>query len=176
MNARNRINAIQSTIYFNDGVLTIRRQDTPNQNLGNIGINTTYPQYALDIAVGNARKPAGTTWVTASDQRVKANIQTANLEECAKLVSELNLRTYNFTKAFQERTGTDSNLQYGFIAQEVKKILPEAITYKDEHGITDFHSLDTDQIFKLEFGATQHLLNTVQTLEAQVSTLEGRLK
>jgi hypothetical protein len=176
MNARNRINAIQSTIYFNDGVLTIRRQDSPNENLGNIGINTTYPQYALDIAVGNARKPAGTTWVTASDQRVKANIQTANLEECAKLVSELNLRTYSFTKAFQERTGTDSNLQYGFIAQEVKEILPKAISYKDEHGITDFHSLDTDQIFKLEFGATQHLLNTIQRLEAQVSTLEGRLK
>ena len=176
MNSKNRINVIQSTIYFNDGVMTIRRQDSPNQNLGNIGINTTYPQYALDIATGNARKPVGTTWVTASDQRVKTDIESANLAECAKLVSELPLRTYRFTERFQERTATTSNIHYGFIAQEVKEILPEAISYKDEHGIPDFHSLDTDQIFKLEFGATQHLLNTIQTLEAQVSTLEARLK
>jgi hypothetical protein len=48
------------------------------------------------------------------------------------------------------------------------------VTYTKEHGLDDFHSLDTDQIFKLEFGATQYLLSAIQKLEDQVSTLEGR--
>ena len=175
LNQKNRINVIHSTIYFNDGVLTIRKQDSPFQNIGNIGINTTYPQYALDIAIGNARKPAGTAWVNPSDMRIKTDIQPADLDKCAKIISEIPLRTYNFTKAFQEKTGADSNTQYGFIAQEVKQVLPQSIRYTNENGILDFHSLDTDQIFKLEFGATQFLLNTVQKLECQVSTLEARL-
>jgi hypothetical protein len=175
MNSKHRLNIIQSTIYFNDGSLTIRKQLPPNSSLANIGINTTYPQYALDIGVGNARKPVGTNWVTASDARVKKDIMSADLISCAKLLSEIPMRTYSFKKEFQEKTGTGSSLQYGFIAQEVKNVLPNCVSYTKEHGLEDFHSLDTDQIFKLEFGATQYLLNTVRQLEAHVSTLESRL-
>jgi hypothetical protein len=175
MNSKHRLNILHSTISFNDGSFTIRRQGPPTNNLANIGINTTYPQYALDIGVGNARKPVGTNWVTASDARVKKDIVSADLISCAKLVSEIPMRTYSFKKEFQEKTGTDSSLQYGFIAQEVKSVLPNSVSYTKEHGLEDFHSLDTDQIFKLEFGATQYLLNTVRQLEAHVSTLESRL-
>jgi hypothetical protein len=175
MNSRKRMNIIQSTIYFNDGDLTIRRL-TSSIPLSYIGINTTYPEYALDIAVGNARKPVGSTWLTASDERVKTDIISANLASCAKLVLDIPLRQYSFSDEFQKRTGTSSDSQYGFIAQEVKKILPEAISYTKEYGLDDFHSLDTDQIFKLEFGATQYLLNKIQAMEAQVSTLEFRFK
>lgn len=173
MNARHRMNIIQSTIYFNDGALTIRKQPPPNQNLGNIGINTTFPEYALDIATGNARKPFGTNWVTASDARVKKEIETVDLVSCAKLVSEIPLRTYSFTNKFQEKTGIKPLTYYGFIAQEVKQFLPNSVSYTKEHGLDDFHSLDTDQIFKLEFGATQYLLSAVQKLEVQISTLEA---
>jgi hypothetical protein len=172
MNSRHRMNVIHSTIYFNDGALTIRKQNYPNQNLGNIGINTTFPEYSLDIATGNARKPFGTNWVTASDARVKKDIETVDLVSCAKLISEIPLRTYNFTKDFQDKTGIRPLTYYGFIAQEVKQILPNSVSFTKEHGLDDFHSLDTDQIFKLEFGATQYLLSAVQKLEAQISTLE----
>jgi len=173
MNTRHRLSVIHSTIYFNDGIFTIRKQLAPNQNLGNIGINTTFPEYSLDIATGNARKPFGTNWVTASDARVKKDIETVDLVSCAKLVSEIPLRTYNFTNEFQEKTGIKPLTYYGFIAQEVKDILPNSVSYTKEHGLDNFHSLDTDQIFKLEFGATQYLLSAVQKLEAQISTLEG---
>jgi hypothetical protein len=175
MDSRKRMNIIQSTIYFNDGDLTIRRL-TSTVPLSYIGINTTYPEYALDIAVGNARKPVGSTWLTASDERVKTDIISADLASCAKIVLGIPLRKYSFTDEFQKRTGTSSDSQYGFIAQEVKKLLPEAIHYTKEYGLDDFHSLDTDQIFKLEFGATQYLLNKIQAMEAQVSTLEFRFK
>ena len=175
MNSKHRLNIIHSTISFNDGSLAIRKQDPPNETLANIGINTMYPEYALDIAVGNARKPVGTNWVTASDARVKKSIESVDLFSCAQIVSQIPMRTYSFNKAFQEKTGTNDILQYGFIAQEVKKILPNSVSYTKEHGLEDFHSLDTDQIFKLEFGATQYLIDTVMRLDAQISTLESRL-
>lgn len=176
MNSRHRMNIIHSTIYFDDGLLTIRKQDFPNQNLGNIGINTTYPEYSLDIAVGNARKPAGTNWVTASDRRVKTDIDTVDLASCANLVSKIPLRTYTFSKEFKEKTGVRPLTYYGFIAQEVKTVLPDSVSYTKEHGLDDFHSLDTDQLFKLEFGATQYLLSEIERLEAKMSTLEEAKK
>jgi len=175
MNTKNRLNIIQSTIYFNDGGLTIRKQPYPYENYANIGINTTYPEYALDIAVGNARKPVGTNWVTASDARVKTEIESVNLLSCAKIISEIPIHTYKFTERFQEKTGTSGDPQYGFIAQDIKKVLPQCVSYTKEHGFDDFHSLDTDQIFKIEFGATQYLLAAVASLENQISTLEYRV-
>jgi len=176
MNSRHRMNIIHSTIYFDDGVLTIRKQDFPNQNLGNIGINTTYPEYSLDIAVGNARKPAGTNWVTASDRRVKTDINTVDLASCANLVSKIPLRTYTFTEEFKQKTGIKPLTYYGFIAQEVKTILPDSVSYSKEHGLDDFHSLDTDQLFKLEFGATQYLLSEIERLEAKMTAFEEAKK
>ena len=115
----------------------------------------------------------GTTWVTPSDARVKSNIINADLSLCAKLVSDIPLRQYTFTEEFQKKTGAISVPQYGFIAQEVQKILPESIRYSKEFGLDDFHSLDTDQIFKIEFGATQYLLQKLEVMEALISTLEA---
>ena len=176
INSRKRMSIIQSTIYFNDGDLTILNVLSSGIKQANIGINTTYPQYALDIGMGDARKPSGMTWLTASDYRVKENIIDADLELCAKLISEIPLRQFTFNKEYQIKTGVSSVPQYGFIAQEVKKVLPESIKYSKEFGYNDFHSLDTDQLFKLDFGATQYLLHKIQQMEFQVSTLETRFK
>lgn len=175
MDSRKRINVIQSSIFFNDGDLTIRRVPSTIA-YACIGINNTYPTVALDIGYGDARKPSGSTWLTASDRRVKENIVTADLASCAKLVADLPLRQYSFTKEYQTKTRVSGEPQYGFIAQEVKALLPNSIRYSEEFGLSNFHSLDTDQIFKAEFGATQYLLQKLWEMEAHVSTLESRLK
>ena len=175
LNGRKRMNIIQSSIFFNDGDLTIRRIPSTIA-YACIGINNTYPTMALDIGYGDARKPSGTAWLTASDSRVKENIVKADLASCANLVAGLPLRQYSFTKEFQSTSKVSADLHYGFIAQEVKGLLPNSIRYSQEFGFNDFHSLDTDQIFKAEFGATQYLLQRLQEMEAQVSTLESRLK
>ena len=175
MNSRKRINVIQSSIFFNDGDLTIRRVPSTIA-YACVGINNTYPTVALDIGYGDARKPSGSTWLTASDRRVKENIVMADLASCAKLVADLPLRQYSFTKEYQTKTRVSGEPQYGFIAQEVKAVLPNCIRYSEEFGLSNFHTLDTDQIFKAEFGATQYLLQKLREMEAHVSTLESRLK
>jgi hypothetical protein len=175
MDSRKRMAVQHSSIYFNDGDLTIRT-GISSPNLGYIGINNVYPEYALDIGVGNARKPSGTTWVTASDRRVKENIHSADLESCAKIVEKLPLRQFKYSQLYKDKTGVSDQKYLGFIAQEVKSYLPQSVRISNEFGLEDFHSLDTDQLFKLEFGATQYLLQQVKELEAIVSTLESNRK
>lgn len=170
-NSRTRINVIQSSIFFNDGDFTIRHVPSSIAYTC-VGINNTYPTVALDIGYGDARKPSGSQWLNASDARVKTDIRSADLASCAKLVSEIPLRTYSFIEKFQKKTGISPAIQYGFIAQEVKKVLPNSIRYSEEFGFSDFHCLDTDQIFKAEFGATQYLIGKLNEMEAQISTLE----
>lgn len=171
-NSRTRMNVIQSSIFFNDGDFTIRHVPSTIPYVC-IGINNSYPTVALDIGYGDARKTTGTQWISPSDARIKANIETVDLLSCAKLVSEIPLRTYSFTREFQRITGVSPNVQYGFIAQEVKKVLPNSIRYSSEFGFDDFHSLDTDQLFKAEFGATQYLVKKLHEMEAQLSTIES---
>lgn len=172
MDSRKRMQVIQSTIMFNDGDLTIRRV-LSSQNYGFVGINTTYPEYALDIGIGNARKPLGTTWVTASDARVKRDIKPADYAACAKLIEQIPLRQFRFSKEYRAATQVPDTEVYGFIAQEVKAAIPTAVNVAPEFGISDFHSLDADQLHKAEFGATKYLLAKIEELEAKISTLEG---
>ena len=171
-NSRTRMNIIQSSIFFNDGDFTIRHVPSTIPYVC-IGINNSYPTVALDIGYGDARKTTGTQWISPSDARIKTNIETVDLLSCAKLVSEIPLRTYSFTSEFQRLTGVSPSVQYGFIAQEVKKVLPNSIRYSSEFGFDNFHSLDTDQLFKAEFGATQYLVKKLHEMEAKLSTIES---
>jgi hypothetical protein len=175
LNSRNRMTSIQSSIFFNDGGLTIRNVPSTIP-YACIGINNTYPTVALDIGYGDARKVTGPYWISPSDARVKEDIVNADLSMCASTVASIPLRTFSFDTAFQKRTGVAPGSQYGFIAQEVKEVLPESIRYSDQYGFNDFHSIDADQIFKLEFGATQYLLKKVGELEAQIEALERAKK
>ena len=175
LNSRNRMTSIQSSIFFNDGGLTIRNVPSTIP-YACIGINNTYPTVALDIGYGDARKVTGPYWISPSDARVKEAIVDADLSMCATKVASIPLRTFSFDTAFQKRTGVAPGSQYGFIAQEVKRVLPESIRYSDQYGLDDFHSIDADQIFKLEFGATQYLLKKVGELEAQIEALERAKK
>lgn len=80
--------------------------------------------------------------------------------------------TYSFTPMFQGITGISS--------QELKKTFSTSIPpYSSDVGFNDIHSvdtLDTDQLFKAELGATQYLLTRLSEIEAQLSTIEERVK
>jgi hypothetical protein len=63
------------------------------------------------------------------DRRIKYNIQNANSNELLNKINSLPLQNYNFIdkKYYEGRT------VYGLIAQDVKKILPEAVTIIKEY-------------------------------------------
>ena len=107
--------------------------------LGQVGIGTTIPAQTLHV-VGNAGKTVGgTTWVVISDERTK-NIDG---DYQKGLDAILALRPVMFKYKEDNPWNAPSDIQqYGFIAQEVQPIFPEAIEeQKDGYLTFNMHPL-----------------------------------
>lgn len=94
-------------------------------NGGNLGIGTAAPAAALHV-IGNAVKTVGGgTWLTSSDLRLKNILgdYTKGLEE----ITSLQTVRYHYKTDNPRQLDSDEE-QVGFVAQEVQKIFPEAVT------------------------------------------------
>ncbi len=101
-----------------------------NNGGGNVGINTNTPDQALSVN-GNASKLGGSSWLAFSDERLK-NIK-GRFNGGLKAVMKLQPLRYEYKK--DNAAGLRSEDEYiGFSAQEVEKVIPEAVT-KTEQGI-----------------------------------------
>jgi hypothetical protein len=97
-------------------------------NNGKVGIGTTSPSYTLHV-VGTAGLSSGTSWTNASDLRLK-DIQ-GNYEYGLNEILQLHTVRYNYKK--DNPLGLPSDLsKTGFIAQEVEKVIPEAVTTRQD--------------------------------------------
>ena len=159
-----------STISFNSSNLTVKRNYN-NNAFGYLGINTLTPTYSLDIAIGDARKPTGTTWITASDSRVKDHISTVDFQAAIEKISSLRLVSYIWSEEYRASKGLSLERTIGFLSQEVETIFPDSVTQLAENGLDDFRSLDMDQIYKAKFAVTQNLISRASTLQMRLNRL-----
>ena len=139
---------------------------------GNVGIGTTAPAYQLQLSTDSAAKPTTSTWTIASDRRVKLDIETANADLCYSTVKNLPLRRYTYDPVAFPDTAIRDRSVVGWIAQEVRDVLPKAVSQSSQHGYDDFLSLDADQIYKTMYGALQRVIADKEALEARVALLE----
>jgi hypothetical protein len=160
-----------STISFNSTNLILKRL-YERKNFGFVGINTDTPTYSLDIGAGDARKPTGTAWVTASDSRVKQNISTADFTIVRQQISSLRLVSYMWDEPYRSQRSLSEKKYMGFLSQEVEKIFPDSVSEMPENGFLDFKSLDTDQLYKAKFGMTQNLLSRLENLKTRLNALK----
>ncbi|MBO4371510.1 MAG: tail fiber domain-containing protein [Bacteroidales bacterium] len=77
-----------------------------------------------DLSVNGDVTATGT--VTPSDRRLKTNITP--LEKSLDKVMKLNGVTFNWDKSVKRNANASTALQYGFIAQEIEKVIPELVT------------------------------------------------
>jgi hypothetical protein len=165
------INVSSSTISFNSSNFVLKRF-YEHKNYAYVGINTSAdPEYCLDIGVGDARKPTGVTWVTASDARVKENILNVCYEKVTEQISSLRLVSYMWEESYQSSRHLPLNRTLGFLSQEVEQIFPSSVSELAENGYSNFKSLDTDQLYMAKFALTQNLINRVEHLKLRLNTL-----
>jgi hypothetical protein len=115
-------------------------------------------------------------WAVASDKRIKENIKKANLKICYKNVKNINLYRYNYIDGFNSATQEDKN-QLGFVAQQVKKHFPKAVTrvkrkLENKKEIPDLCSLSTEQLNYTLFGSVKHLIKLVEKQSKRIKALE----
>jgi hypothetical protein len=73
---------------------------------------------------------------------------------------------------------TDKNV-VGWIAQDVEKYIPKAVSNRHMFGLNDGKVLDADQIYKTMYGALKWSVSRIDELEERVKsfeTLEKRVK
>jgi hypothetical protein len=125
---------------------------------GNVGIATNNPQANLQVGVGTAvatqnmvyfnTSSMGTsnnfslrnicatfdssllvtgTIASSSDQRIKTDIQDISDDSALQKIKSIQPKTYNYIDVSRS-----SNLVYGFIAQQIDEVIPEAVTYQTD--------------------------------------------
>jgi hypothetical protein len=110
--------------------------------------------FQLDLSGDLARKLSSTTWFTGSDERIKSDIQTANLERCSEIIDSLDLKYFGWSPEIQ----TNDRHSLGWIAQEVEQFFPKSVKTAPAHGIDDFKNLNTDQLIKVMYGSLKNMI------------------
>lgn len=166
-------------------------------NGSSVGINTTsgfaygragkLPETTSPSTSGTFRLDvAGVTrsldYIANSDERLKSNIKP--LEDPLAIINSLKGKTYNWNETARKEFGTDNSKQYGFLTQEVKEILPEAVVIdeKGNYGLTynTFIPLLTEgqkELYKLyleEKAKNEALAIKVEELSAKIDQLSGQ--
>jgi hypothetical protein len=146
---------------------------TSDQNTGFIGINNTTPTYLLHLGSNSAALPSSSSWNVSSDERLKENIQSANIDDCYNNIKNLPLKYYKWKDNIYPETLDRHKL--GWIAQDVEPIIPESIITIEnkEFNISDFKSLNSDQIIANMHGAMYKLIQIYEEQKNKISTLEN---
>ena len=151
-------------INFNDNnQLVLRRNSNDVILFNDISASNAYrPKFNYKIDNTNYTCVAGkTAWNFASDKRLKKNIKS--IENGLEVVEKLNPVKFDF-----KNDQRDDSYESGFIAQEVKELIPQAIT-EDENG---FLALGMNSITPYLAGAIKELNEKVKKLEARIKELE----
>jgi hypothetical protein len=149
--------------------------------LGTANMSTLYLGYPstigpdissiLVLSQNSAFKPATDTWTTTSDERVKKNIELANLDICYSSLKALPLKRFEWLIS----AGEDKRV-LGFTASTIQEVLPKAVTQANLYGYPDFKIVNMDQIEMIHYGTTQKLIQMVETNQHQIELLVGNLK
>ena len=103
-----------------------------------------------------------------SDKRLKENIEDVD-EDCSDIVKKINVKTFNMKGDEQKKN------HIGFIADELKEILPEKFEAIVDNS-NEYLSVNYGKMTAILMKALQETMNKVEHLESSVYELQEELK
>ncbi|WP_111684914.1 tail fiber domain-containing protein [Winogradskyella tangerina] len=165
--------------YSNTGnIIEIYGDNTVEVN-GQLSVNLNNPTYAIHLpnnaAIGTGQGRAN-AWTTYSDNRVKSN--QSDLKNGLLKVMQMRPKTY-FHHNGNIENGTlnldrSGEQTLGFIAQELYKVLPEAVQ-KPQNENKELWSINYDKVIPVTVKAIQELNEEIQSLKEENKTLRAKL-
>jgi hypothetical protein len=133
---------------------------------GNVGIGTPYPNYKLDVrgTIGN------NTTLYHSDIRWKADIK--HIKYGINELMKLNSISYLWKVNDYPEMGFDKGDQFGFIAQEFEKIIPELVR-TDNDG---YKSIDYVKLIPVLVEAIQEQQGQIESTKQENEHLKSQLQ
>ena len=107
-----------------------------------------------------------TALVTSSDARLKANIQDS--VSAIDIVEQVRVVSHDWVN-------DDSSVRFGFVAQELNTVLPEAVRVGDDgKEVQQTWGVDYARLVPVLTKALQEALGKIETLETKVAALEAQ--
>ena len=128
---------------------------------GEVYIAGTTDQGAYNLQVNGTGVWGAGAYVNGSDSSLKENIQ--NMGSALNLVNQLQPKTYTYKASYSK----DSNVQVGFIAQDLEQVLGSEI-YKNSIIVDgpNFKSVAYQNLIPL-------LVQSIKELKAEIETLKA---
>lgn len=142
---------------------------------GNIGIGMINPGYQLELSMDSAAKPSTNTWTVSSDERLKTDIELANLDMCYNTIRSIPLKKYKWRDDVYSNDQVPDRSKLGWIAQDVEKIIPKAVDKRDMLGYSDCRTLNSDQIIANLYGCVQKLMDDTEILKDDIEILKNEI-
>jgi len=136
---------------------------------GSVGIAISSPSLLFQV---NGTAGGSSAWQVVSDARLKKDIQP--LANGLGMVSRLNPVSYDWKDAKERTVGKALSLstgerQLGFLAQEVEKVVPEAVSKpKDSDGV---YTLKQETLIPVLVAAIKEQQAEIEQLQAKLAAL-----
>lgn len=160
-----------TSVFFSTGATTNTDTGTERMritSIGRVGIGTTTPDQLLSVN-GDASKVGGGSWQSFSDQRlknIKAPFKTG-------LNAVMQLQPIRFQYRPDNAVGIKSDSEYvGFSAQEVQKVVPEAVNANSE----GYLMVNNDPIIWTMLNAIKEQQKEITELKKEIRQLKANAR
>lgn len=101
-----------------------------------LGIGTiASPANQLQLSTDSAGKPSTSLWTIVSDERIKEDIELADLDLCYEAIKAIPLKRYKWRDDIYTAEQVTDRRKLGWIAQDVEAIFPKAVgTHKFKYN------------------------------------------
>jgi hypothetical protein len=143
-------------------------------NFFGFGVNSNVLRYQLPIATNSHRFYCGSklsftitngSGLSPSDLRWKSEIENIDSNDALNKVNQIQAKSFKY----QECEGR----QYGFIAQDIKPLIPELVNV-DNESEEKYMYLHYDRFSALHHVAIKELYKIIRGLEARIIQLENK--
>jgi hypothetical protein len=140
----------------------------------NIGISTSAPLYKLHVGTSDAAKVGSSTWIVASDQRLKQNV--SDYKDGLDALKQIKPVWFSYNG----QAGMPTKKRFvGIIAQEMQKIAPYTVgnfTYIDSLGNkTDYLDYDANAITYMIINSVKEQQEIIEQKEAKIQEISGQV-
>jgi hypothetical protein len=109
----------------------LTRRMTLKGDTGRLGIGVDSPSNQLQLSTDSAGKPSTNTWTIVSDERIKEEIELANLDICYNAVKSIPLKRYKWRDDVYTTEQVTDRHKIGWIAQDVELVFPKAVNVNE---------------------------------------------
>ena len=93
------------------------------------------PAHQLQVSTDSAGKPSTNTWTIVSDERIKEEIELADLDLCYEAVKSIPLKRFKWKNEVYTEEQVRDRRKLGWIAQDVEAVFPKAVgTYEFKYN------------------------------------------